>query len=61
MEKPAQNRLIRKLELELFLSQMESQPSPKADLEQYTVSEAIAAKMLYIAATQMTILLIKQS
>jgi putative methylase len=50
MEKPAQKRLIRKLELELFLSQMESQPSPKADLEQYTISEAIAAKMLYIAA-----------
>lgn len=50
MEKPAQKRLIRKLELELFLSQMESQASPKADLEQYTVSEAIAAKMLYIAA-----------
>ena len=50
MEKPAQKRLIRKLELELFLSQMESQPSPSADLEQYTVSEAIAAKMLHIAA-----------
>ncbi len=50
MEKPAQKRLIRKLELELFLSQMASQPSPKVDLEQYTVSETIAAKMLYIAA-----------
>lgn len=47
---PTQKRLIRKLELELFLSQMESHPSPKADLEQYTVSEAVAAKMLYMAA-----------
>jgi putative methylase len=50
MGKPAQKRLIRKLELELFLSQMESQPSPKASLEQYTVSEAVAARMLYLAA-----------
>ncbi len=50
MGKPAQKRLIRKLELELFLSQMESQPSPKASLEQYTVSEAVAAKILYLAA-----------
>jgi len=50
MGKPAQKRLIRKLELELFLSQMESQPSPKASLEQYTVSEAVAASMLYLAA-----------
>ena len=50
MGKPAEKRLIRKLELELFLSQMESQPSPKASLEQYTVSEAIAATMLYVAA-----------
>jgi putative methylase len=29
---------------------MESQPSPNASLEQYTVSEAIAAAMLYLAA-----------
>ena len=50
MGNPAQKRLIRKLELELFLSQMESQPSPKASLEQYTVSEAVAAKILYLAA-----------
>ena len=47
---PTQKRLVRKLELELFLSQMEFHPSPKADLEQYTVSEAVAAKMLYMAA-----------
>jgi putative methylase len=50
MGNPAQKRLIRKLELELFLSQIESQPSPKVSLEQYTVSEAIAAKILYLAA-----------
>ena len=50
MGNPAQKRLIRKLELELFLSEMESQPSPKASLEQYTISETIAAKMLYLAA-----------
>jgi putative methylase len=50
MEKPAQKRLIRKLELEIFLSQMESQPSPKASLEQYTISETIAATILYLAA-----------
>jgi len=46
----AQKRLIRKLELELFLSKMEPQPSPKANLEQYTISENIAAKILYLAA-----------
>jgi putative methylase len=45
-----QKRLVRKLELELFLSQMESQPSPEVSLEQYTVSEAVAARMLYLAA-----------
>jgi len=50
MGKLAQKRLIRKLELELFLSQIESQPSPEASLEQYTVSEAVAARMLYLAA-----------
>ena len=50
MGKSAQKRLIRKLELELFLSKMESQPFPNASLEQYTISEAIAATMLYLAA-----------
>jgi len=50
MEKPAQKRLVRKLDLELFLSQIEPHPSPKASLEQYTVSEAIAATILYLAA-----------
>jgi putative methylase len=50
MGKPAQKRLIRKLDLELFLSRIKPHPSPQASLEQYTVSEAIAATMLYIAA-----------
>jgi putative methylase len=50
MGKPAQKRLIRKLELELFLSKMETQPSPKANLEQYTISDAIAATILYLAS-----------
>jgi len=50
MGKLAQKRLIRKLELELFLSKMETQPSPKANLEQYTISDAIAATMLYLAS-----------
>ena len=46
----AQKRLIRKLDLELFLSQVAVNPSPKVSLEQYTVSESIAATMLYLAA-----------
>jgi putative methylase len=50
MGEPAQKRLIRKLDLERFLSQIASQPNPKIHLEQYTVSEQLAANMLYIAA-----------
>jgi putative methylase len=50
MGNPAQKRLIRKLDLELFLSQIKPHPSPKASLEQYTVSESVAATMLYFAA-----------
>lgn len=50
MGKPAQKRLIRKLDLERFLSQIEPHPSPRASLEQYTVSESVAATMLYLAA-----------
>lgn len=45
-----QKRLVRKLDLELFLSRVFPQPMPKAHLEQYTVSEQLAANMLYIAA-----------
>lgn len=50
MGEHAQKRLIRKLDLERFLSQVTSQPNPKVHLEQYTVSEQLAANMLYIAA-----------
>jgi len=50
MGKPAQKRLIRKLDLERFLSQIKPHPSPNVRLEQYTTSESVAATMLYIAA-----------
>jgi len=50
MGEHAQKRLIRKLDIERFLSQVASQPNPKVHLEQYTVSEQIAANMLYVAA-----------
>jgi putative methylase len=45
-----QKRLIRKLDLELFLAKVAPQPTPQAHLEQYTVSEQLSANMLYIAA-----------
>jgi putative methylase len=48
----AQKRLIRKLELELFLSQIKAHPSPNVNLEQYTLSESAAANMLYVAYVQ---------
>lgn len=44
-----QKRLIRKLDLELFLEKVAPQPTPQAHLEQYTVSSQLAANMLYIA------------
>ena len=50
MGKPAQKRLIRKLDLKLFLSSIPAHPSPNASLEQYTISETVAATMLYVAA-----------
>jgi putative methylase len=50
MGKSAPKRLIRKLDLELFLSRIEAHPSPQAGLEQYTISETIAGTVLYIAA-----------
>ena len=46
----AQKRLIRKLDLERFLSEVKVNPAPKVGLEQYTIQEHIAATMLYIAA-----------
>jgi len=50
MGEHAQKRIVRKLDLELFLAKIAPQPSPDARLEQYTISEAVAATMLYIAA-----------
>jgi putative methylase len=45
-----QKRIVRKLELELFLSQIAPHPSPKPSLEQYTIPADVAATMLHIAA-----------
>ena len=45
-----QKRLVRKLELEMFLSQVKPHPHPKPNLEQYTIPASIAANILYIAA-----------
>jgi putative methylase len=50
MGEPTQKRLIRKLDLERFLSKIRAQPSPKASLEQYTTSESVASVMMYLAA-----------
>jgi putative methylase len=45
-----QKRLIRKLDLELMLSQVKPHPSPKPGLEQYTIPADVAAAILYMAA-----------
>jgi len=45
-----QNRLVRKLDLEITLSKIKQHPSPKAYLEQYTIPPEVAAELLYIAA-----------
>jgi len=50
MGEPAKKRLIRKLDLELFLSRIKPHSDPKVNLEQYTISESVAATMLYLAA-----------
>jgi putative methylase len=50
MGNPAQKRLIRKLDLERFLSTIKPHANPKAELEQYTITESAAATMLYLAA-----------
>ena len=50
MGEPSQKRLIRKLDLERFLSQVRPHPSPNVNLEQYTLSESAAATMMYLAA-----------
>jgi putative methylase len=50
MGEHAQKRIIRKLDLERFLVSVAPQPNPQVHLEQYTVSEQIAANLLFIAA-----------
>jgi putative methylase len=45
-----QKRLVRKLDLEIAISRVEPHPSPKAELEQYTIPPEAAAELLYIAA-----------
>jgi putative methylase len=45
-----QKRLTRKLDLEMMLSQVKPHPSPKPNLEQYTIPTDVAASMLYLAA-----------
>jgi putative methylase len=44
-----QKRLVRKLELEMIIAEILPHPSPKAYLEQYTVSPEVAAELLYMA------------
>ncbi|NWG11865.1 methyltransferase [Candidatus Bathyarchaeota archaeon] len=50
MGKVMQRRLVRKLELETFLSHIDSHPFPKPNLEQYTIPTDVAATMLHMAA-----------
>lgn len=50
MGKPAQERIVRKLDLERFLSEVEPNPWPKVSLEQYPISERVAADLLYLAS-----------
>jgi putative methylase len=50
MGRIAQKRLVRKLDLERALIQVESHPSPKVYLEQYAIPTDVAAQMLFIAA-----------
>jgi len=44
-----QKRLVRKLDLEKAISEIETHPTPKAYLEQYTISSRVAAEILFIA------------
>ena len=50
MGRAAQKRLVRRLDLERALQQVEPHPSPKASLEQYTLPVDVAAELLFIAA-----------
>ena len=44
-----QKRLVRKLDIERAISEIEPHPTPKAYLEQYTISSEVAAEILFIA------------
>jgi len=50
MGRTAQKRLVRRLDLEKTLLKVEPHPSPKAYLEQYTISTDVAAEVLFTAA-----------
>jgi putative methylase len=50
MGRVAQKRLVRRLDLGRALQLVEPHPSPKANLEQYTLPVDVAAEMLFIAA-----------
>ncbi len=43
-------RLVRKLDLTMALSKVTAHPSPKAYLEQYTITPEVASDILYLAA-----------
>jgi putative methylase len=45
-----QKRIIRKIDLEKFISQIAPHPNPQAYLEQYTTTEVIVATILYLVA-----------
>jgi putative methylase len=44
-----QKRLVRKLDLEKAISEIETHPMPEAYLEQYTISSRVAAEILFTA------------
>jgi putative methylase len=50
MGRATQKRLVRRLDLEKALQQVQPHPSPKAYLEQYTLPVDVAAELLFIAA-----------
>ncbi len=50
MGNSAQRRLVRKLDIERFLSKIKPPSAPNVTLEQYTISESAAATMLQMAA-----------
>ena len=50
MGRIVQKRIVRKLDLEELLSRVRQHPTPRSDLEQYTIPVNVAGKMLYVAA-----------